>query len=68
MMDPLPGCPGCKGSDTLRRDYTTEFGTPQLNKPPRDKPTGQIVRDFIEDTKREVQIEKARLLEEGIND
>jgi len=68
MTDPLPVCPSCEGADTLKRDYTTTFGTPQFNKLRRDKPVGQVVRDFIEDAKREVQVEKTRLPEEGFND
>ena len=60
-------CPRCNSEDTLERDYTVTFS---LNKAAQSgkPPTGQIVRDFIENTKEEVRHEKQTLLKEQRDD
>ena len=60
-------CPVCNSENTLERDYTTSFS---LNKKASKgkAPVGQIVRDFIENTKEEVYREKENLLREKYDD
>ena len=60
-------CPRCNSEDTLERDYTVTFS---LNKAAQSgkPPTGQIVRDFIENTKEEIRHEKQTLLKEQCDD
>tara|TARA_R110001583_G_scaffold40052_2_gene128219 strand:- start:111 stop:332 length:222 start_codon:yes stop_codon:yes gene_type:complete len=67
-MDEKPlTCPKCNSEDTLERDYTVAFSLnkrAQFDKPP----AGQIVRDFIENTKEELRHEKQTLLKEQCDD
>jgi hypothetical protein len=60
-------CPNCNSEDTLERDYTTAFS---LNTAAQSgqAPTGQLVRDFIENTKEDIRREKQSLLKEQHDD
>ena len=60
-------CPVCNSEDTLERDYTTSFNLSKKASTGK-APVGQIVRDFIESTKKEVYQEKENLLREKYDD
>ena len=62
MSDRLENCYACKSDATLFRVPSSSFTTSVENK----NKTGQIVKDFIEDAKKEIAQEKEKM-KEGIN-
>ena len=60
-------CPNCNSKNTLKRDYTTSFNLNKANTSGQ-APVGQIVRDFIEETREDVRQEKNSLLKEKYDD
>jgi putative FmdB family regulatory protein len=57
MTDRLEDCYSCKEKGTLFRVPSANFTTNVKNK----NKTGQIVKDFIEDAKKEIKEEKERM-------
>ena len=63
MIDRLEDCYACKKEATLFRVPSANFTTNVKDK----NKTGQIVKDFIEDAKKEIKEEKERM-KEGIGE
>ena len=67
LGEKLTICPLCDKEETLVRDYTASFTLNKKNSEYK-QPAGGLVRDYIEQTKQEVQQEKLKLLKEDFDD
>ena len=63
MFMKLRNCDECSTDGTLFRVPSVDYSTKNKASPESEKKTGEIVKEFISDTKKEVEEQKREILE-----